>query len=123
MYAVALYLESYMNVPWQNIVWPFGSCREETDQMIDRFPHGNYEDLDPDNGEAPTLVVKDTEHTRALCIAGMQAIIEGEIAKNTYSVLVLDMDGLPAGPYTLTSEDLEIDAHKEHFPEEEELPF
>lgn len=73
--------------------------------------------------EKPTLIVKDTEHTRALGIAGMQAIIEGEFAKNTYSVLVLDMDGGPVGPYTLTSEQLEIAPSTEHFPAEDELPF
>jgi hypothetical protein len=33
MYAVALYLVDYMNVPWQNIVWPARSHREELDDQ------------------------------------------------------------------------------------------
>ena len=53
----------------------------------------------------PTLTIAVNEHTRSLGIAGMQAVIESEIATHTYSVLVVDMDGL-------TAEDLEVEAEE-----------
>lgn len=63
------------------------------------------------------ITIADNKHTRQLCIAGMQAVIEREIAEHTYSVLVIDMDGLP-GPYTLIWADLDIGATDDELKQE-----
>ena len=61
----------------------------------------------------PKLTVADNEHTRALCIAGMKAVIEDTTENQTYWCVVHDLDGLPAGPYKLTAADLEVEAVEE----------
>lgn len=59
--------------------------------------------------EKPKLVVADNEHTRALDIHGRQAVIEDEIARDTYWCVVYDLDGMPNGSYKLTTADLEVE--------------
>ena len=60
--------------------------------------------------DIPRLIISDNEHTRALGIAGMQAVIETDVATGTYWAIVTDMDGMPAGPFKLTVGDLEVES-------------